>query len=322
MARTYVLGPVTLAGSPGADLHWGMDRRLAGLTVLMVAVLVAVLVPVLDGRRVAGTARAVSVPVAGDCLIGVHSRWDQPSTVVADAGWPPFPLTTGSISSCSQPGAGQVLAVDYAGAAPAAADGAEYQRHENGLCTPAIERMSDGLVRGRDHIWRRGTVEIGFRPVVRLQGELAFPSTATGSDRPPWIACFAVTLTASGTKPFVLHASRPADDLGSCEVAAPGAGDLRATPCSAPHTAQVLGRAFLASGSPTGADYLAACQEFARYITGATDPNAAGVLRIRVRQTFEWLQGPGTCLAVVNDPERTLSGSLVDIGDGPLPWTN
>ena len=302
-----------------------MDRRLAGFAVLVVAVLAAVLLPALDGRRVAGTAGAVSVPMAGDCLTGVHSRWDQPSTVVAGPGWPPFPLTTGSIGSCSQPGAGEVLAVDHGSAEPAASDEAEYQRREQSLCTPAIQRIADRLVRGRDHIWRRGAIRVGFRPVVRLQGELAFPSGAAsgaaGSERQPWTACFAVTLTATGAKPFVLHANRPADDLGSCEGAAPGTGDLRATPCSAPHIAQVLGRAYLASGSPTAADYLAACREFARYITGAADPNAAGVLRIRVRQTFEWLPGPGTCLAVVNDPGRTLSGSLVDVGDGPLPWT-
>lgn len=289
--------------------------------MLVVAVLAAVLLPVLQGRRVAGAATAVSVPVAGACLIGVHSRWDQPPTVVVNAGWPPFPLTTGSVSSCGHPGAGEVLAVDYAGAWLATADEAEYQRRENGLCKPAIQQIADRLVQGRDYIWRRGTMRIGFRPVVRLQGELAFPSADPDSAQHPWIACFAVTLTVTGARPFVLHGHRPADDLGACEAAAPGTGELRATPCSTPHTAQVLGRAFLASGSPTSADYLAACREFARYITGAADPNAAGVLRIRVRQTFEWQQGPGTCLAVVNDPSRTLSGSLVDIGDGPLPWT-
>lgn len=298
-----------------------MNRRLAGIAVLTVAALTAAILPVLDGRRVVGSAERVSMPVAGDCLVGVHSRWDQPPTTRSDSGWPPFALTTGTLGSCDQPGAGEVLAVDYGSAAASSVDASDYGRYESGVCTPAIKRVTERLTDGRDRVWRSGTLKIGFHPEVRLRGELAFPSPITDSSGRSWAACYALTLTAAGAAPFVLRSVRPADDLGSCEGAVAETGGLTTVPCSEPHTAQVLGRAYMIFGAPTGEDYLAGCREFARYITGAGDPTANGQLTIRVRKTFEWPQGPGICLAVVTDPSRTLSGSLYDVGDGPLPWT-
>ena len=84
-----------------------MDRRLAGLAVLILAVVAVTVVPGLSGRRVAGSAVAKSFPdppAVGDCALsapdGPGRNYAEPSELdVGEVTWGP----------CTGPIAGEVV---------------------------------------------------------------------------------------------------------------------------------------------------------------------------------------------------------------------
>jgi len=76
------------------------------------------------------------------------------------------------------------------------------------------------------------------------------------------------------------------------------------------------------NGSPTESDYRAACTQpvHARYYRRGGS-HLRQELHVVVRFDDPSKQSLGTCGITVNDPRRSLSGSVIDIGSAPLPWT-
>lgn len=293
--------------------HRGMDRRVAGIAVLLLAVLAAAVLPVLGGRRIAGAAVHAAVPVVGDCLAGVTSRTARKPVSVSDTGWSVYPPSRASPGRCTDPGAGRVLAIEYGVTIGGPTTGSSLQEREDRICDPAVRELRRSVA-GPDTSWSDGDRQIGLRAVVRPSVELVgAPEDAADQ----WVACVPFLDAADGRTPVSLTGRSPMDQLGDCR-STPASESV--TLCTAPHRAEVIGRAVLAFGGPDRSDYVAACRDFFATTTGVRDAGAIG-LALEVQESSDWSQGPGDCVAAVVDPERTLSGSLVGLRGAAVPWT-
>lgn len=301
-----------MTDAAGSDLR-GVDRRVVGIAVLLLAVLAAAILPALGGRRIAGSAVHAAVPVVGDCLAGVISRTAQQPVSVSDTGWSVYPPSRASPGRCTDPGAGRVLAVEYGVTIGGPATGSSIQERDARVCDPAVQELRRSLA-GPDTSWTNGDRQIGLRAVVRPYVELiGAPVAAAGQ----WVACVPFLDAADGRRAVSLTGHSLMDQLGDCRSSATSEN---VADCTAPHRAEVIGRVFVALGAPGRSDYAAACRDFYSATTGLADPAATG-LTVEVRDSADWSQGPGDCVAVVTDPARTLSGSVVGLRGAPVPWT-
>lgn len=85
-----------------------MKRRLVGIVVLLLALSAVVIVPSLDGRRVAGSPVATSFadpPTVGDCL-----RSPFALTAVAPASPAEIAVTNTDLGDCGDSASGEVVA--------------------------------------------------------------------------------------------------------------------------------------------------------------------------------------------------------------------
>lgn len=291
----------------------GMDRRMIGIAVLLVALLGVAVLPALAGRRTAGIAVHAAVPVVGDCLADVTSWADQEPVSVSDTGWSKYSPSRASLGRCTDRGAGRVLSIRYGMTIGGPATGSSIQEQDARICDPAAQELRRSLA-GPDTSWTSGNRQIDLRAVADPYVELiGAPVTAVGQ----WVACVPFLDTADGRQVLSLDGRDPMNELGDCRLSATSADFAD---CATPHRAEVIGRAVLAFGSPERPDYAAACREFFRSTTGLADPATVG-FALEVRSSDNWSQGPGDCLAVVADPARTLSGSLVGLRGAPVPWT-
>ncbi len=86
--------------------------------------------------------------------------------------------------------------------------------------------------------------------------------------------------------------------------------------CAQPHTVQEFGRS---AGPPSSARVMvAACRELIGAMTGMADPTGGGVLRTAVVGGGSTDGGTASCrVSAVGD--RLLTGTLIGIGDAPVP---
>lgn len=289
-----------------------MDRRLAGIVLLLVGVLAVAILPELSGRGVVGSAQRVAVPLVGECVVV-----GQPSDSVADgrsAG--PMERLTGTLGNCANPGAGLVIA-SRSELLLASASASDYSSTRAAFCTDALAAARGRAAPGAGFVWQRCDVLIGESPQLRLEAELAVSPDVAGG--PQWTVCYASD--ASGRPVPVLDAHTPLDAVGSCfrDVGAAAPSPIA---CSLPHTSQLLGTAGQIAGYPTSTDYRLACQDFAAVAMGVTDATAGGALRLLSVDQTSPLGVQGQCRISVVDASRTLSGSIIGLGDRPLPWTS
>src|SRR5664279_2582574 len=86
-----------------------MNRRLAGMVVVLLAVVAVVVAPSIDGRRVAGVAIALTFPdppQVGDCVLPPFPAYAIVSGVPAQ-----IPVTAITFGSCNGLVGGEVIAV-------------------------------------------------------------------------------------------------------------------------------------------------------------------------------------------------------------------
>lgn len=141
-----------------------------------------------------------------------------------------------------------------------------------------------------------------------------------------WTACVLTGIDGHTGEP--LSGAVPNPSWGLCFVERGGAGVGTATrsrqsvtPCAQPHTEQWIGAgtgATYPSHDVVG-DYRGICQAFLEQVTGLEDVTAGGALEV-FAQPQEY-GGIGACGLRVTALGRTLSGSLIGIGGGRVPWT-
>lgn len=284
--------------------------------MLLVGLLAVAVLPALSGRGIVGSAQRVSVPLVGECvLVGRPSDPDAAGGSSAGSTAGPMERLSAVLGDCADPAAARVIA-SRPESLLASASASDYSTTRAALCSDALETAAGRAAPGAGFVWQRRDVQIGVRPQVQLEAELAVSPNPVGG--PQWTVCYASD--AAGRPVPVLDADAPIDALGSCfRDAADGAPSP--IDCSLPHTSQLLGTAGQIAGYPTPTDYRLACRDFAAVAIGVTDATAGEALQLRSFERTSPQGVQGQCRISVVDEKRMLSGSLIGLGDRPLPWT-
>ena len=300
-----------------------MDRRLAGIVLLVVALVAVIAVPSVTGRRVAGSAVATvfpDPPVVGDCL-------QAPFPDAVQAGVPPeITVTATRFGSCAGPIAGEVVAVwPTESAALAAATNRRvapcYQATATFAGLESSRRSTDvpdapppGPVR-----WKP---TIGFDPYHVVPGE---QERRAGRS---WVACLAVptghptyrgTLSdafTTGSLPAEFGLCWAGDDIGRLPVS---------VPCHQPHAAELLATGWIRDRVAAPTEFIdAACPALAARLMRTDDPTRGGQLQIvSDRFTGDATSNPDSPLTigciVYATGSQLLSGTVIGLGDRPAP---
>jgi len=305
-----------------------MDRRLAGIAVVVVALLAVVVVPSINGKRVAGSAVAKDFPTppqVGDCLV------DPFPTTIRRSGLPPeIPVTATRFGSCSGPILGQVV-----GEWPdrAAADAELAGRSQRwGACYRQVAGFA-GLQVGGQQVLVPGapqTDPVSWKPTIGFDAYYVVPGDEERAAGRDWVACLAV---ATGRQPYrgTLAAAYTTgtlpDKFGLCWAG----DDLDVLPsplaCDQPHPAELLATGWIRNRSlVTRTEIEASCVTIAGLILRTTDPTRAGALSIVLDPVRA--DGASTpdapmmvnCFAAPAGTQA-LNGTVIGLGDHPVPLT-
>src|SRR6478609_6611919 len=194
-----------------------MDRRLAGVVVLVLALVAVMTVPSIAGRRTAGSAVAIALPdppQVGDCLLAPITQTS------ARGGWPrEIPYSPGEFGNCSGPIAGEIVAV---WGSQAEADEGSRSR----LGGPCYRQAANfaGLVRsGRSTIVPGGPVDpqVAWKPTIGFVPYRIVPSQVEQNAGRFWSACLAVPTAQStyrGTRIRRAAWTTPSDCAGRSTI--------------------------------------------------------------------------------------------------------
>jgi hypothetical protein len=300
-----------------------MERRLAGLVVLLLALSAVVVVPALDGRRVSGTAVATTFPDApelGDCLRAPFSQ-----TAVSPGTPPEIAVTSTDLGPCGDSSSGEVVAfwssTAEASRAPSSRFGAPCYRQ-------AAEYA--GLQSGNRSTDVPGAPVSGpvrWRPTIAFNPYLVVPGDAEKRAGRDWVACLAVPsggVAYSGSLKGAFSGGLPAE-YGLCFDSAAFDDVPVLLPCGQPHPSELLATGWVRDRSQVSlAEVEDACVQLAGRLIGAADPTRGGALRIvtdrLTGQSVDRSDGPLSvgCFAVTAGAAQ-LTGSVIGLGARPVP---
>ncbi len=298
-----------------------MDRRLAGVALVVAVLLAAITMASPNGRRVAGTADRVAlppVPVVGSCLSGLPQH--------TQTGWR-F-QQSGYVSAQTVPCIdlidGEIVSVDNSSLPPDDL-GSEGYRRDGPLsrCYNAIGQYA-GLSRETGRATLPGDrSDPQFYPIMPVLPLIIGPDERDREAGARWSACVVAPRDGSaypGTMRDALAGGSLPPQFSLCLPTA----DVytEGSSCTAPHRVEVLGYTNLVDGPQAQGSGAVdrACDEFVARITGSTaladDPD---ISIDGVTNDFSALRG--ACVVnVVGD--RRLQGTVVGLGDRPLPWVD
>ncbi len=300
-----------------------MERRLAGIVVLLLALSAVVVVPALDGKRVSGTAVATMFPdppQPGDCLRAPFSR-----TTATPGNPPQITVTSADLGACGQTASGEVVgfwpSTAEAARAPSSRFGgpcyrqaAEYAGLQSG------DRSTDvpGAPVGGPVRWKP---TIGFNPYLVVPGDA---EKRAGRD---WVACLVVPLGGvaySGSLKNAFSGGLPAQ-YGLCFDSSSFDALAVLLVCDRPHAVELLATGWIRDRSQVSLGGIEkACQEIASRLIGATDPTKGRVLEIvSDRLTMQSDGRPDGSLTIgcfaAAAGSAQLSGSVIGLGARPVP---
>ena len=298
-----------------------MDRRLAGIALVVVVLLAAIAVGSPNGRRVAGSADRVPlppVPVVGSCVSGLPQH--------TQTGWR-F-QQSGYLSATTVPCVnlidGEIVAVD-SGALPPDDLGSESYRRDGPLsrCYTAIGQYA-GLSAGTGRATLPGDhSDPQFYPIMPVLPLVIGPNDQDRDAGARWSACVVAPRDGSaypGTMRNALAGGSLPPQFSLCLPTA----DVytEGSSCTVPHRVEVLGYTNLVDGpqAQDGGAVDRACVQFVARITGSSALADDPALTIDgVTNDFSALHGACVVTAV---GDRRLQGTVVGIGDRPLPWVD
>ena len=306
-----------------------MDRRAVGAAVVIIAVIAALALPGLTGRRIVGTASRIPIPVppaVGDCLLAPadHGR--------SALGYMGVKVLAAPVGPCGQASFGEVVSVtadarsfpstmaynDNSRPQPDACEGdaREYLGWDRGASLGADSPLAAGA-QGALAAWH---------PVLTRSLTLIGPDLSQYLAGQRWIACAAQPQQSPywGSIRGGAVSTAAADAFGSCR-AHTGTADERALSCALPHDSEVLGWTPAGGSAPS---LLSSCTVLIRAATGMTDPTAGGQLQAAVEldkfigsQSGSGEAGSALASCVIRvKGNLLLGGGLTGIGTGPLPW--
>ncbi len=312
-----------LPARSGCGYRDGMDRRLAGIVVLILALAVVVVVPSLEGRRVAGNATATTFPdppAVGDCL---RSR---PTPAGSSGALVSVRVTDLDLGSCAGSVGGEVVAfwptVAIAAAAPSARFGgpcylqaAEYAGLRSTARTTDVPGAPSGL-------------HVRWKPTISFNAVEVVPGEEEERAGRQWSACLVVPLSGldyRGTLRGSVARGLP-PEFGLCFAAT----DLGTMPelqrCGHPHRAELVATGWVPDRSAVTVPELnQSCVGVAGRLMGSDDPTRGGQLTVVTdRMTAQTDGRSDGALAigcfVTAAAGQLLSGSVIGLGERAVPF--
>jgi len=299
-----------------------IDRRAAGIAVLILAMVAAIVVGTRNDRSVAG--RPTPSPVAdpprvGDCLTGPLAADTYPAL--------------GPTGPCDEQRYGEVIAV-LPHSLPQVLD-------------PEFDGSTDDLTSPDAICVRKGMQFMGlsFPPVQGLTPDPPtwFPAASVGpgliQPNPlaqrfgaDWTACVvSVYSNLGGSTVYTgtlarVHVIRDYPPNAAICWPDPVLNENPPVSCRQPHVVEEFGSMWDVNPSVEPAALQDSCVDLVKAMTGMADPTAAGALQIRVvrTSTYQASDDQDTVLAaygciVQADLGKLLTGPLLGLRDGPLP---
>jgi len=301
-----------------------MDRRLAGLGVLILVVVAATVVPGLSGRRVAGSAVPKAFPdppAVGDCAVSAPSRqggsFGEPSDLeVTAVTWGP----------CTGPIVGEVVAVQ-----PADDDPMSPGEDWPDSCYRGAAAFA-GLDMSGPYPTLAGappTDPVAWAPAIGANVQRVRPDDEARRAGQSWQACLVTPAERGsyrGTLEKAFVSGQVPEEFGLCwnGTDLEQQGDLIA--CREPHLAQLLALGDATDRSLMSLDELqSACRAVATLVMRTDRPVQAGELAtvLDVVDDGAGSDAPLTagCFATAVG-SRQLGGSLIGLDDRPVPFAS
>lgn len=312
-----------------------MHRREGGLLIILIVVILAVVAPGVLGRRVSGSAVAVPVPGpprVGDCLTTPATHGAASSVVIAP---------------CTADRFGEVVAVTDDPRILAATSRRQYDDdgaavsddRDRQACSDLVLRYL-GLTVNADH---EGFVQSYWQPLAPLDMSISRPSVRQLAAGQHWLACSFYVHDHLGKAASYRNSVRDAYGPWNSTRSVPPAAlayclttdnllTAESVPCGQPHSAEAFGGTRTARPGLTAGSLHAGCAVLAAKLTKMSDTTAGGALQVAVSAVHgptgtsePGLGGPGDAtgyaVCVISAPAgRPLAGSLLALGDRPVPW--
>jgi Septum formation len=316
-----------------------MDRRLVGALLVVAVLSAAIVLPLVSGRRVAGTALPIDLPDpprVGDCLLNPLPASDNQDltdgTTVDLAGYPAgrqnAVTAVAAFGPCDGPVSGEVVQVVNAGGDPLARRVAAAASDEG--CRSATAEYTGLLAVIRQFTNPLGpAAAVRWDPTVNVRHVWVQPEAVQRAAGRTWLAC-AVTPArpvrylglVSGA--FTGH-SLP-DQFGVCWLQTDVSAAATFVDCSEPHRSELVSIGSVSGRSNVAArDVSTSCERLASRIVGRADPTAGGALTVGVdpEELRDYLATGRTvdvtCFLTAGG-DRRLVGTLVGLGDRPVPF--
>lgn len=300
------------AETPGAR-SGGSGRRAAGILLVILALIGVIAVTRISGSRTTGIAsapRGATLPSVGDCLESLS----EPAAAVVIGGTfevDSYDEAAATFSHCGGSHVGEVVAFLMTPGGHATLDapdtGSSAAGDDARWCRLVAEQYAGAA------LWRfRTNGSTGWQPSTGQR----FSAVSGGIPHEPagsrWATC---VVTAPGLEPYDgaylrSWADEPAPPpFGRCRS---GGTDDDWVSCTAPHRTQEFGTRPVQGAA--GAAALADCRSLIEVMTGRSNLGVGGTLLVQVvPNADQW-----SCrLSVLDD--RQLVGTLIGIGDQPLP---
>ncbi|MET0862849.1 MAG: hypothetical protein ABWZ98_00805 [Nakamurella sp.] len=319
-----------------------MDRRLIGALLVVMVLTVAIVVPARNGLRMAGSGSIGELPadpVVGDCLLQpAYEFWAEgagggvPAEGVQRARKNPLAPIFGPCDGGEV--AGEVVAVTSASGTGVAR---QARAEASGLDCRSTALQYAGLFPLADRFVVADQLSVdpvSWQLSVSLRGSWMLPSVVMQAAGRSWAACVATPGVPGfyrGSVADAYRGGRLPDMFGTCwDRAEPSAG-MRAVNCGTSHAAELISVGDVPDrAATTNAAIKAACQRLSAQVMGRADPTAGGGLQVKVAPDLpdnelqrispqEDARGLNVvCFMTAGD--RSLTGSLVGIGENPIPY--
>ena len=305
-----------------------MDRRLTGALLLIAALALALVIPALDGRRLAGAGIMVQLPPeprVGDCVLA------SPTGAGGTPGDSPSPFGPTFAACDDRSVAGEVVAVIGAnGDLSAPIDSLAVDEIN---CRRSALVYSGAMLKDGRSLWagRYPADRVTWDLTLNLRATLLLPSPVLRSAGQGWTACVAAPAGGEqyrGRLAAAFPGGPLPDEFGVCVAQRRPSVLVNPVPCGSPHIAELVATATVPGGGRTPvADIKDSCERVASMIVGRSDPTAAGQLVVEASITpaaaqFLALPQPLDLACYISSETRPLSGTLVGLGDRPIPFAS
>jgi hypothetical protein len=319
-----------------------MDRRLVGALLVVVVLTVAILIPARNGLRIAGSGSIGELPadpVVGDCLLQPpYEFWEQargrPGSESTSQRARKNPLAPIFGPCDGGDVAGEVVAIISASGdvvtrrARAAASGLD--------CRSTALQYAGLFPLGERFVLADAMAvdPVSWQLSISLRGNWMLPSVVMQAAGRSWAACVATPGVAGfyrGTVANSYRGGRLPDLFGTCwDRSTPSAG-MDSVDCGKSHAAELISVGDVPDrAATTGAAINADCQRLAAEVMGRADPTAGGGLQVKVAPDLPDAPAVSNLpeaeprglnvVCFVTAGERSLTGSLVGIGENPIPY--